>query len=466
MDSKTLQTLRRDAEDICRSAIEASVPDAAIQRALAQLSPCQGRTVLVSIGKAGWQTAKAAYDALGSTIEQGVVVTKYGHSQGPIGGLAIYEAGHPVPDEHSVRATEAALAAVSGLCARDRVLFLVSGGGSALFERPLVPLAELEDITGQMLACGADITQINTIRKRLSGVKGGRFAQLCAPAHVYAILLSDVIGDPPDMIASGPAYPDSTTTAQAMALVSWYGLTLSPQALDLLEQEPPKVLDNVTTVITGSVAQLCRDAAARAEALGYRTCLLTDRLQCEAREAGRFLSAMAGTHAGKGEKTAYILGGETVVHLTGHGLGGRNQELALAAAEGLAGLEAVVASVGSDGTDGPTDAAGGITDGATADALAAIFELVRFANTHAGEESSKAFLSALKEKIVSLSDVLGLIAEKKEEMLDADIEALIEERQAARKARNFARADEIRNELLSKGIVLEDTREGVKWKRA
>ena len=141
MDSKTLQTLRRDAEDICRSAIEASVPDAAIQRALAQLPPCQGRTVLVSIGKAGWQTAKAAYDALGSTIEQGVVVTKYGHSQGPIGDLAIYEAGHPVPDEHSVRATEAALAAVSGLCARDRVLFLVSGGGSALFERPLVPLA-------------------------------------------------------------------------------------------------------------------------------------------------------------------------------------------------------------------------------------------------------------------------------------------------------------------------------------
>ena len=231
---------------------------------------------------------------------------------------------------------------------------------------------EVEDITGQMLACGADITQINTIRKRLSGVKGGRFAQLCAPAHVYAILLSDVIGDPPDMIASGPAYPDSTTTAQAMALVSRYGLTLSPQALDLLEQEPPKVLDNVTTVITGSVAQLCRDAAARAEALGYRTCLLTDRLQCEAREAGRFLSAMAGTHAGKGEKTAYILGGETVVHLTGRGLGGRNQELALAAAEGLAGLEAVVASVGSDGTDGPTDAAGGITDGATADALAAL----------------------------------------------------------------------------------------------
>ena len=333
---------------------------------------CAGRVVLIAIGKAAWAMANAAWDTLSTRITSGAVITKYGHSRGPIGPLQIFEAGHPVPDEAGLRAAQAALELTRGLREEDCVLFLISGGGSALFESPLVPLAELEDITGQMLACGADITQINTIRKRLSGVKGGRFAQLCAPAHVYAILLSDVIGDPPDMIASGPAYPDSTTTAQAMALVSRYGLTLSPQALDLLEQEPPKTLDNVTTVITGSVAQLCRDAAARAEALGYRTCLLTDRLQCEAREAGRFLSAMAGTYAGKGEKTAYILGGETVVHLTGHGLGGRNQELAPAAAEGLAGLEAVVASVGSDGTDGPTDAAGGITDGATADALAAL----------------------------------------------------------------------------------------------
>ena len=369
MNMQTLQTLRRDAEDICRSAILSSVPDAAVQRALAQLPPCAGRTVLISIGKAGWQTAKAAYDALGDTVDRGVVVTKYGHSRGPIGDFEICEAGHPVPDENSVRAAEAAVAAVRGLEPRDRVLFLVSGGGSALFDQPRVPLAELEDITGQMLACGADITQINTIRKRLSCVKGGRFAQLCAPAHVYAILISDVIGDPPDMIASGPAYPDSTTAEQALGLVERYGLKLSPQALDFLRQDPPKKLDNVTTVVTGSVTQLCRDAAARAEALGYRPCILTDRLQCVAREAGRFLSAMAATHAGRGERTAYILGGETVVHLTGHGLGGRNQELALAAAEGLAGLEAVVASVGSDGTDGPTDAAGGITDGAAAGAL-------------------------------------------------------------------------------------------------
>ena len=367
MDSKTLQTLRRDAEDICRSAIEASVPDAAIQRALAQLPPCQGRTVLVSIGKAGWQTAKAAYDALGSTIEHGVVVTKYGHSQGPIGDLAIYEAGHPVPDEHSVRATEAALAAVSGLCARDRVLFLVSGGGSALFECPLVPLAELEDITGQMLACGADITQINTIRKRLSGVKGGRFAQLCAPAHVYAILLSDVIGDPPDMIASGPAYPDASTCAEAQEIITRYGITLSAEARACLQQETPKTLTNVETQITGSVRELCAAAAAACEALGYEPMILTDCLCCEAREAGSMLASIARTHARDGKNLAFLMGGETVVHLRGKGLGGRNQEIALSAALGIEGLSnALVFSVGSDGTDGPTDAAGGIADGETA----------------------------------------------------------------------------------------------------
>ena len=367
MDSKTLQTLRRDAEDICRSAIEASVPDAAIQRALAQLPPCQGQTVLVSIGKAGWQTAKAAYDALGSAIEQGVVVTKYGHSQGPIGDLAIYEAGHPVPDEHSVRATEAALAAVSGLCAKDRVLFLVSGGGSALFERPLVPLAELEDITGQMLACGADIVEINTIRKRLSAVKGGRFARHCAPAQVFAVVLSDILGDPLDMIASGPAYPDSSSCAQALDIAKRYGLRLSERAWALLAQETPKTLENVETQITGSVRELCAAAAAACEALGYEPMILTDCLCCEAREAGSMLASIARTHARDGKNLAFLMGGETVVHLRGKGLGGRNQEIALSAALGIEGLSnALVFSVGSDGTDGPTDAAGGIADGETA----------------------------------------------------------------------------------------------------
>ena len=232
-------------------------------------------------------------------------------------------------------------------------------------------VAELEDITGQMLACGADITQINTIRKRLSGVKGGRFAQRCAPAQVFSIVLSDILGDPLDMIASGPAAPDSSTCAQALAAAEKYHLGLSAQAWALLAQETPKTLDNVTTRITGSVRELCRAAASACRNLGYEPVLLTDQLCCEAREAGSFLGSIVRTQAGQGKKLAYIAGGETIVHLTGKGLGGRNQELALAAAPAIAGLNAAVFSVGSDGTDGPTDAAGGYVDGDTLAALEA-----------------------------------------------------------------------------------------------
>ena len=336
----------------------------------AGFAPGGGRVLLVAAGKAAWQMAHAAVAALGS-VDGGVVVTKYGHVKGEIPGVACYEAGHPVPDENSFAATAAALDLVQGLTAEDTVLFLLSGGGSALFEKPLIPGAELQDITGQLLACGADIVEINTIRKRLSAVKGGRFALACAPAKVYSIVLSDILGDPLDMIASGPAAPDSSTCADAQAIAAKYGLRLSDATRALLGQETPKELTNVETQITGSVRQLCAAAAAACEKLGYRPVLLTDRLDCEAREAGRFLADIARTHAGSGEKLAYLAGGETVVHLTGHGLGGRNQELALAAAPGLAGLDAALFSVGSDGTDGPTDAAGGYADGDTLAALAA-----------------------------------------------------------------------------------------------
>ena len=231
----------------------------------------------------------------------------------------------------------------------------------------------MQDITSQLLRCGADIVEINTVRKRLSAVKGGRFAQACSPAQVYSIVLSDIIGDPLDMIASGPAYPDSSTCAQAMAVADKYQLKLSERARTLLGQETPKQLTNVTTQITGSVRELCAAAARECAALGYEPVILTDRLTCEAREAGRFLAAVARTHAGDGRATAYLAGGETVVHVTGNGRGGRNQELALAAAEGIAGLKnAAVLSVGSDGTDGPTDAAGGYADGDTWETLAAV----------------------------------------------------------------------------------------------
>ena len=250
------------------------------------------------------------------------------------------------------------------------MLLLISGGGSALFESPLVPLAQTEDITKQLLACGADIVEMNTIRKRLSAVKGGRFALHCQPARVYSVILSDILGDPLDMIASGPAYPDSSTCTQALAIAEKYHLRLSDEAKACLAQETPKALSNVTSHVTGSVRELCAAAEQAAQSLGYHCIRLTDCLCCEAREAGRFLASAARTHACTGRPLAFLAGGECVVHLTGHGLGGRNQELALAAAEGISGLsQTAVFSFGSDGTDGPTDAAGGYVDGESLAAL-------------------------------------------------------------------------------------------------
>ncbi len=362
-------TMRKRADQIVAASIRAVQPDDAVARALKGVV-FPGRVLLVAAGKAAWQMAKAARDCLGDRIDSGVVVTKYGHVMGPLGNFDCREAGHPVPDENSFSATQAALDLVSNLTEEDTVLFLLSGGGSALFEKPLVSGEVLQDITGQLLACGADIVEINTIRKRLSAVKGGRFAECCAPAKVFSIVLSDILGDPLDMIASGPAVPDTTTCAQAEAIAQKYALRLTEEAKACLHTETPKQLTNVTTQITGSVRELCAAAAAECEKLGYEPVLLTDQLCCQAKEAGSFLGTVLRTHHGQGKKLAFLAGGETVVQLTGHGKGGRNQELALAAAPAVEGLTGVcVVSVGSDGTDGPTDAAGGYVDGETNRAL-------------------------------------------------------------------------------------------------
>jgi len=365
------QLLHAHADAIIKASIAAVLPDEAVRRAL-EGQEFPGRVLLVAAGKAAWQMAKAAYAFLGSRIESGVVVTKYDHVMGPIGNFACFEAGHPVPDENSFKGTQAALDLVSDLKEKDTVLFLLSGGGSALFEKPLVPGEVLQDITGQLLACGADIVEINTIRKRLSAVKGGRFALACAPAKVFSIVLSDILGDPLDMIASGPAVPDSATKEQAIAIAKKYNLNMPESAWALLEEETPKSLSNVTTQINGSVKELCVAAAAVCKELGYEPIILTDQLCCQAKEAGSFLASVLKTHAGGGKNLAFLAGGETVVHLTGKGKGGRNQELALAAAVGIDGIEgAAVFSVGSDGTDGPTDAAGGYVDYTTAAELKA-----------------------------------------------------------------------------------------------
>lgn len=370
-------SLRNDADIIIKETIKHVLPDEAVAEAIkSKLKNCgfdDGRLIVVSAGKSAWQMAKAASDILNDRIDAGICITKYNHVLGDIKGFKCIEAGHPVPDENSFAGTAEALLLVENLSKEDTVLFLLSGGGSALFEKPLVSGEELADITSQLLACGADIVEINTIRKRLSAVKGGKFAKICEPAHVFSIVLSDIIGDPLDMIASGPACPDSTSSEDAIAIIKKYGIRLSNEANELMNVETPKVLDNVETMITGSVRNLCSAASRACKSLGYEPVILTDQLTCVAREAGSFMASIARTSALSSNRCkAFIAGGETVVHLTGKGKGGRNQELALAAADGIAGLDNVcVFSVGSDGTDGPTDAAGGYADGNTAAVLKA-----------------------------------------------------------------------------------------------
>lgn len=373
-------SLRDDAQTIVEESIQAVLPEAAVKKALADKTlqensqNCEGKTVVLAIGKAAWNMAKATKDVLGETISTGIVLTKYEHSKGPIPGFEIVEAGHPIPDDNSVIGTKKALKLVSGLTEEDQVIFLISGGGSAIFEKPMegVSLDDIKEITNQLLNSGADIVEINTVRKHLSAVKGGKFAALCGKAKIYSIVLSDVIGDRLDSIASGPAYPDQSTSEEALGILDKYQINVQDPIKKKIKVETPKVVENCETVITGSVRALCEAAENSAKRLGYQTMILSTTLDCEAKEAGSFMAAIAREITDpKGSAfiqppCAVIVGGETVVQVTGSGKGGRNQELALSAALGIEGLNDVVLfSLGSDGTDGPTDAAGGIVDGTT-----------------------------------------------------------------------------------------------------
>lgn len=369
-----MSILQQDANTIIQHTLQQVLPDTAVIRALSQqdFKNPKGKQIVISIGKAAWTMAKAASDYLGNTITAGIVLTKYEHSQGDIPKFTIFEAGHPVVDENSILGTQKILDMVTNLGAEDTVIFLVSGGGSALFEKPAgnLSLQDIQEVTKQLLSCGAEITEINAIRKHLSAVKGGRFAKLCAPAQLFTIALSDILGDHLDAIASGPAYPDQSTCADVAKIIQKYHLSFSDAVLQQLQIETPKEITNCQTVITGSVTQLCQFAAKEAQQLGYTPLVLSTMLDCEAKEAGRFLGSIAKTLA-KGDgfcntPCAIICGGETVVNLTGKGKGGRNQEIALSATPYLDGIkQALLVAIGSDGTDGPTDAAGGMVDGTT-----------------------------------------------------------------------------------------------------
>jgi len=367
-----MQDMHKDANFIIKSILADNAPESAVKSALAAYN-FKGNIHMIAIGKAAWTMASAAHDFLGEMLARGIVVTKYGHSMGPLPKCRIYEAAHPISDQNTINATHECIKLAESLAENDELLFLVSGGGSALFEHPLdgISLEDIQSITGRLLAAGADIVEINTIRKRFSAVKAGRFAQIAAPANIFAVILSDVLGDRLDSIASGPTAQDASTVQDAVKIAEKYGLRLTPLQQKYLSQETPKAINNAKHTIIGSVRTLCQSAASAAAQLGYAPTILTTALSCEAAHAGSFLAAIAADTAARRNSfkppCAIIAGGETVVTLKGRGMGGRNQEMALAAAKAIAGLENILFfSLGSDGTDGPTDAAGGMVDGHTA----------------------------------------------------------------------------------------------------
>jgi hydroxypyruvate reductase len=342
------------------------------------------RVVVVGLGKAGAPMAAAVEATLGERITSGVVVTKYGHVQ-PTRTIRIHEAGHPVPDDAGMAGAQAVLDQLNGLGADDLVLVLISGGGSALTPAPVdgITLAEKQALTKALLACGADIREMNTLRKHISRLKGGQLARAAAPARVFSLILSDIVGDPLDAIASGPTVPDPTTYADALAILDKYRIRQEvPASIRRhLEAgtagkvpETPKPDDplfaRVKSVMVASNIQALEAAKAEADRLGFQAMILSSFIEGETREIARMHAALALEVRASGHPlkppACLITGGETTVTLRGKGKGGRNQEFALAAALDIAGLaDTVVLSAGTDGTDGPTDAAGALADGDT-----------------------------------------------------------------------------------------------------
>lgn len=371
-----MSTLREDAFEIIKDSINGVMPDRAIEKALEKnmslIERVKGRIVLISIGKAAYTMASKVDEVLGQKVNRGLVITKYGHLEEGLNHYEKIEAGHPILDENSQKAGQEAINFVKDLNEDDLLIFLLSGGGSAVFEKPYknVTIQDITIVTDQLLASGASIDEINTVRKHMSDVKGGRFALKCPNTKILAIALSDVIGDRFDTIASGPVHPDRTSSEMATQVLDKYNIFASQAVREAIQDETPKNISNVVDCLAGSVRDLCHQAAMSAQALGYQPLIMTTSLDCEAKEAGRMLGSIARDLAsGAGglypqKPCAIIFGGETVVHVKGKGTGGRSQELALGAAMAIKGVEGVsIFSVGSDGTDGPTDAAGGIVDG-------------------------------------------------------------------------------------------------------
>lgn len=339
--------------------------------------------MVVGAGKANALMARAVEKLLGDRIDAGTVTVKYGHTARTT-KIRLIEAGHPLPDENGIRATRGMADLLLGLSEDDLVICLLSGGGSALLELPVegVTLDDLRALTNAFLKCGATINEMNAVRKHLSLVKGGGLARLARPARVLSLILSDVLGSPLDVIASGPTAPDSTTFADALEIVNRYELMdqLPPSVLSHLQAgargeipDTPKADDplfaSVMNVIVADNSSACAAAVGGAEARGYRTQLISTRLQGEARVLGSEMARRVRETSSRrdGLPACFVAGGEPTVTIHGEGKGGRSQEFALAAALELEGLaSAIVLAAGTDGTDGPTDAAGAVADGTTA----------------------------------------------------------------------------------------------------
>ncbi len=358
--------------------------------------------LLTGFGKASFQMARALEESpVGNLISEGIVITKYGHvisddsrfTTLPAGRqvhdshkFRVFEAGHPIPDENGLNATKKMIELLRTADKDTLVLCLVSGGGSALLVSPYngITLNEKQHITELLLKAGADITELNTVRKHISGIKGGRLAEIAHPAKVVSLMISDVIGDKPDVIASGPTAPDLSTFDEALKIIDRFALNKKTPAsiMDILNKgalgqisETPKsgnpVFNNVTNIIIGNNRLALEAAKEKAEALGFKAEIIFNTISGEAREAGKWLAEKAiKTKTSKAQRhkgtKCLISGGETTVTVAGKGKGGRNTELALSFAMEIDGKEGItLLSAGTDGTDGPTDAAGAVVDGKT-----------------------------------------------------------------------------------------------------
>jgi glycerate 2-kinase len=346
------------------------------------------RLLVIGFGKAAFTMVRAVSDFAGDILTSGIIITKYGHLQNETlaSSISCFEAAHPVPDENGMAATKKVIDALREADEKTLVVCLISGGGSALLAAPLdrITLQEKQQLTQELLKAGADIQELNTVRKHISRVKGGRLAEMAYPAGVVSLILSDVIGDRLDVIASGPTSPDQTTYRDALDVLHRYNLRekIPASIMEILEQgvhleipETPKpgnaIFKKVENIIIGNNIKAIGIAAAEAEGAGYQTTILSTELQGEARElgkwlAGKTLEARRSVSGNQGKKICLVAGGETTVTVRGNGLGGRNMELALFFAIAIKGVQGVtLLSAGTDGTDGPTDAAGAIVDGTT-----------------------------------------------------------------------------------------------------